>query len=117
MPNFKIQNFSKCPLYFRWMLEIYNNPVAIEPLIPIAERGRLAELSFEILQESGRLSGMVRSPWVFQEVASVVRGMNTSMIEKEIIHNSIVNALKLCPGVALLGPRDRVESPEYFNEH
>jgi hypothetical protein len=40
------------------MLEIYNNPVAIEPLIPIAERGRLAELSFEILQESGRLSGM-----------------------------------------------------------
>jgi hypothetical protein len=99
------------------MLEIYNNPVAIEPLIPIAERGRLAELSFEILQESGRLSGMVRSPWVFQEVASVVRGMNTSMIEKEIIHNSIVNGLKLCPGVALLGPRDRVDSPEYFNEH
>ena len=58
------------------MLEIYNNPVAIEPLIPIAERGRLAELSFEILQESGRLSGLVRSPWFFQEVASVVRGMN-----------------------------------------
>ena len=25
------------------MLEIYNNPMAIEPLIPIAERGRLAE--------------------------------------------------------------------------
>ena len=44
--------------------------------MPLAERGRLAELSFEILQESGRLSGMVRSPWVFQEVASVVRGMN-----------------------------------------
>jgi hypothetical protein len=58
------------------MLEIYSNPVAIEPLMPIAERGRLAELSFEILQESGRLSGLVRSPWVFQEVASVVRGMN-----------------------------------------
>ena len=58
------------------MLDIYNNPVAMEPLMPIAERGRLAELSFEILQESGRLSGMVRSPWVFQEVASVVRGMN-----------------------------------------
>ena len=58
------------------MLEIYNNPVAMEPLMPLAERGRLAELSFEILQESGRLSGMVRSPWVFQEVASVVRGMN-----------------------------------------
>jgi len=58
------------------MLEIYNNPVAIEPLMPIAERGRLAELSFEILQESGRLAGLVRSPWVFQEVASVVRGMN-----------------------------------------
>ena len=44
--------------------------------MPLAERGRLAELSFEILQESGRLSGMVRSPRVFQEVASVVRGMN-----------------------------------------
>jgi hypothetical protein len=63
-------------LDFRSMLEIYSNPVAIEPLMPIAERGRLAELSFEILQESGRLAGLVRSPWVFQEVASVVRGMN-----------------------------------------
>jgi len=58
------------------MLDIYNNPVAMEPLMPVAERMRLAELSFEILQESGRLAGMVRSPWVFQEVASVVRGMN-----------------------------------------
>ena len=58
------------------MLEIYSNPAAIEPLMPIAERGRLAELSFEILQESGRLAGLVRSPWFFQEVASVVRGMN-----------------------------------------
>jgi Fic family protein len=58
------------------MSEVYSNPSAMEPLMPIAERGRLAELSFEILQESGRLSGMVRSPWVFQEVASVVRGMN-----------------------------------------
>ena len=44
--------------------------------MPLAERGRLAELSFEILQESGRLAGLVRSHWVFQEVASVVRGMN-----------------------------------------
>lgn len=44
--------------------------------MPQAERGRLAELSFEILQESGRLTGLVRSRWVFQEVASVVRGMN-----------------------------------------
>jgi len=25
------------------MLEIYSNPVAIEPLMPIAERGRLAD--------------------------------------------------------------------------
>jgi Fic family protein len=58
------------------MLKIYSNPVEIEPLMPIAERGRLAELSFEILQESGRLSGLVRSPWVFQAVDSVVRGMN-----------------------------------------
>ena len=58
------------------MSEVYSNPSAMEPLMPLAERGRLAELSFEILQESGRLSGMVRSPWVFQEVASVVRGMN-----------------------------------------
>ena len=44
--------------------------------MPQAERGRLAELSFEILQECGRLAGLVRSRWVFQEVASVVRGMN-----------------------------------------
>jgi len=58
------------------MSEVYSNPSAMEPLMPLAERGRLAELSFEILQESGRLSGMVRSPRVFQEVASVVRGMN-----------------------------------------
>ena len=58
------------------MSEIYSDPSAIEPLMPQAERGRLAELSFEILQESGRLAGLVRSRWVFQEVASVVRGMN-----------------------------------------
>jgi Fic family protein len=58
------------------MSEIYSDPSAIEPLMPQAERGRLAELSFEILQESGRLTGLVRSRWVFQEVASVVRGMN-----------------------------------------
>jgi len=66
------------------MLEVYNNPVAMEPLMPLVERGHLAELSFEILQESGRLAGRVRSPWVFQEVASVVRGMNcyySNMIE------------------------------------
>ena len=44
--------------------------------MPHAARGRLAELSFEILQESGRLAGLVRSRWVFQEVAAVVRGMN-----------------------------------------
>jgi hypothetical protein len=50
-------------------------------------------------------------------VASVVRAMNTSMIKKDIIHNFIVKGLKLFPGVALLGPRDRVDSPEYFNEH
>lgn len=58
------------------MSEIYSDPSAIEPLMPQAGRGRLAELSFEILQESGRLAGLVRSRWVFQEVASVVRGMN-----------------------------------------
>jgi Fic family protein len=63
-------------LDFRLMSEIYSDPSAIEPLMPQAERGRLAELSFEILQESGRLAGLVRSRWVFQEVASVVRGMN-----------------------------------------
>ena len=58
------------------MPEIYNNPVAMEPMMPVAKRGRLAELAFEILQESGRLSGMVRSPWVFREVARLLRGMN-----------------------------------------
>ena len=58
------------------MSEICSDPSAIEPLMPQAERRRLAELSFEILQESGRLAGLVRSRWVFQEVASVVRGMN-----------------------------------------
>lgn len=44
--------------------------------MPQTARGRLAELSFEILQESGRLAGLVRSGWVFLEVAAVVRGMN-----------------------------------------
>jgi Fic family protein len=58
------------------MTEVYCDPSAMEPLMPLAERGRLAELSFEILQESGRLAGLVRSKWVFQEVAAVVRGMN-----------------------------------------
>ena len=43
------------------MSEIYSNPSAMEPMMPLAERGRLAELSFEILQESGRLTGQKKS--------------------------------------------------------
>jgi Fic family protein len=58
------------------MLESYTNPAAMEPMLPAANRERLAGLAFEILQESGRLSGMVRSPWVYQEVVNLVRGMN-----------------------------------------
>jgi predicted AAA+ superfamily ATPase len=43
------------------MLGIYNNPVAMEPLMPLAERGRLAELSFEILLTGSANFSLLRS--------------------------------------------------------
>lgn len=49
----------------------------MEPLLPTAERGRLAELTCDILKDSGRLSGQIHSPHVVKAVADLVREMNS----------------------------------------
>ena len=49
---------------------------AMEPLLPEAERGRLAELTSEILQAAGKLSGSVHASVVREKVADLVREMN-----------------------------------------
>jgi Fic family protein len=48
----------------------------MEPLLPKAGKGELAELTCDILKESGRLIGQVHSPLVRQRIADLVRQMN-----------------------------------------
>lgn len=57
-------------------MEVYRRPSAMEPLLPTAQRGRLSELTCEILKASGRLTGQVHSTLVLQRVADLVREMN-----------------------------------------
>ncbi|MBU3665549.1 MAG: Fic family protein [Chthoniobacterales bacterium] len=49
---------------------------AMEPLMPTTHGGRLAELTCEILKESGRLGGLVHCPHVMKAVEDLVREMN-----------------------------------------
>lgn len=57
-------------------MKLYRHPEAMEPLWPSAEKGRLSELTCDILQDSGRLSGQIHSPHVIKAVADLVREMN-----------------------------------------
>jgi hypothetical protein len=57
-------------------MESYQHPRSMEPLVPHAEAGRLAELTCEIHRASGILTGQVHSPHVVQRVALLVREMN-----------------------------------------
>ena len=48
----------------------------MEPLLPESDRGRLAELTSDILQAAGKLSGSVHSSVVREKIADLVREMN-----------------------------------------
>ncbi len=52
------------------------NPQAMEPLLPERSRAKLATLTCDILQASGKLSGLVHSDLVLEKIASLVREMN-----------------------------------------
>jgi Fic family protein len=56
---------------------VYRNPASMEPLLPAFERGKLSELSFEIIRKSGELKCSLPSPLVRGEVAKLVREMNS----------------------------------------
>lgn len=58
-------------------MEVYRHPRSMEPLLPAGQGSRLAELTCQILTESGRLTGRVHSPHVLREVAALVREMNS----------------------------------------
>lgn len=57
-------------------MESYQHPHSMEPLLPQAKAGHLAELTCEIHRASGVLTGQVHSPHVVQRVAQLVREMN-----------------------------------------
>jgi Fic family protein len=79
-------------------MDVYRQPSAMEPLLPQGRRERLAELSREIWQASGRLAGQVHSPLVLQRVAALVREMNcyySNLIEgHKTVPRDIERALK-----------------------
>ncbi|RYD29377.1 MAG: hypothetical protein EOP87_18495, partial [Verrucomicrobiaceae bacterium] len=56
---------------------IYRNIASMEPMRPTADRGRLAELSAEIFRKSGELRRILPSVVVREELARLVRGMNS----------------------------------------
>jgi Fic family protein len=57
-------------------MDVYEQPSAMEPLLPKGQSGRLSKLTSEILKVSGLLAGQVHSPLVLQRVADLVREMN-----------------------------------------
>lgn len=79
-------------------MEIYRNPSAMEPLFPAAQKGRLSELTCEILKASGRLTGQVHSPLVLQRMGELIREMNcyySNLIEgHKTIPRDIERAMK-----------------------
>ena len=57
-------------------MDVYKQPSAMEPLLPMERGGRLASLTCDILKTSGRLAGQVHSSLVLKRVADLVREMN-----------------------------------------
>lgn len=49
---------------------------AMDPLLPVREVGALTDLSCQIFQECGRLTGLVHAPLVREKIAGLVRSMN-----------------------------------------
>jgi len=70
----------------------------MEPLLPKERGARLSELTCDILQTSGRLTGQVHSPHVLERIADLVREMNcyySNLIEgHKTIPRDIERAMK-----------------------
>jgi len=49
---------------------------AMDPLLPGHELESLTDLSFQVIQESGRLTGLVHAPLVREKISELVRSMN-----------------------------------------
>src|SRR6476646_6536830 len=56
---------------------LYVEPGAMEPLLPESDRPELNELTAEILQKGGQLSGRIPAIVVRQRIAELVREMNS----------------------------------------
>ena len=57
-------------------IKVFDSPNHMEPLLPSASRGRLGELSKELMVKIGRLIGCVHSPAVRKEIGFLIREMN-----------------------------------------
>jgi len=57
--------------------QLYREPSAMEPLLPEARRGELAELTCEILRKAGQLSGQIPALIVRKRIAQLVREMSS----------------------------------------
>ncbi len=79
-------------------MDMYQHPIAMEPLLPKERGARLSELICEILKASGRLTGQVHSPHVWERMADLVREMNcyySNLIEgHKTIPRDIERAMK-----------------------
>ena len=58
------------------IINSFNHPRHMEPLLPEAKKAELAELSCTILTKAGQLRGQIHSPRVRSEVSRLVREMN-----------------------------------------
>ncbi|CAN5707795.1 Fic family protein [soil metagenome] len=78
--------------------EVYNSVESMEPLLPASARGRLAEITCQILIASGNLVGQIHAPLVREKVAGLVRAMNcyySNLIEgQKTMPRDIERALK-----------------------
>ena len=69
--------------------QLYTHPAAMEPLMPESSRGRLADLSCEILRRAGSLSAQLPSTVVRTRAATLVQEMNSyysNLIEGHYTH-------------------------------
>ena len=57
--------------------QLYTHSAAMEPLMPVASRDKLADMTCEILRRAGALSAQIPSPVVRTRAASLVREMNS----------------------------------------
>jgi hypothetical protein len=56
--------------------ELYENPAALEPLLPAGNAGELRELAAELLRKSARLGGLLHSI-TRRSVVELLRTMNS----------------------------------------